>query len=155
MKLGVLFQWGLRLNAALTRRAWGRPLEAHLLTPLFVGFTRLIRGGPRVPVGSAPEALGREWERLLGNPRYARLTRVDVATSTAYGEITGVCPLRGSGDVGACHRLMAYDRKLMAAHGARFVVLATQAEPGRHRCEIALRPYDLQAEDLVPAHRRG
>ncbi|MEY4514432.1 MAG: hypothetical protein RLZZ450_6554, partial [Pseudomonadota bacterium] len=126
--LGFMFQGGLRLNAALTRSRYGRVVEQRLLTPMFVWLTRQIRG--KGVVANTPEGLGREWERLLGNRRYAHVTRVDAATATVYGEITGVCPLRGTGDLAACHRLMAYDRQLMAKSNARFVVLASQAEPG-------------------------
>ena len=148
--LGFIFQTGLRLNAALTRSRHGRAIEGRVLTPLFVRLTRSIRG--HAAVAHTPQALGREWERLLGNRRYARITSIDVATATAYGEITGVCPLRGTGDVAACHRLMAYDRALLAPHRARLVVLASQAEPGRHSCQIAIRSQSLAAEDLVAAH---
>jgi hypothetical protein len=144
-----LFRTGLVLNAALTRSRRLRFLEAQVLTPFFVRFTRLIRGDRTVE--QTPEALGREWERLLGDPRYAHVTEVDHATATAYGEITGSCPLRASGDLAACHRLMAYDRRLLAPHGARLVVLASQAEPGRRSCRIAIRHQQLPAADLVPA----
>jgi hypothetical protein len=33
------------------------------------------------------------------------------------------------------------------------VVLASQAQPGRTVCEIAIRPEGLTSDDLVPAHR--
>jgi hypothetical protein len=148
--LGRLFQAGLSLNAALTRTRYAGWLETRLLTPFFVKLTRRIRGPAAVAV--TPAALGREWERLLGNRSHARITRVDSGTATAYGEITGLCPLRGSGDVDACHRLMAYDRGLMAPYGARFVVLASQAERGRTSCEIAIRTASQPAQDLIPAH---
>ena len=151
--LELLFAAGLAFNATLTRSALGRRLEGWVLTPFFVRLTRAIRGPAPSTVAGTPEGLGREWERLLGDPRYARVTGIDAETETVYGEITGRCPLRGTGDVAACHRLMAYDRGLMAPHGARFVVLASQAEPGRSSCRIAIRPDRLDATDLVPAHR--
>lgn len=147
--LGLLFRAGLALNAALTRSRLLHGLEARVTTPLFVRLTRRIRG--RARVDGTPASLGREWERLLGRRAYARV--VDVDASTAYGEITGCCPLRGTGDLDACHRLMAYDRGLMAPYGARFVVLASQAEPGRTSCRIAIRADADDATDLVPAHR--
>ena len=152
--LRLTFQWGLKLNAALTRHPLGRPFEQRWLTPGFVALTRRIRGAPPAPVAPTPEALGREWERLLGNRLYARITAIDEASATAYGEISGYCPLRGSGDVAACHRLMAYDRGLLATHGGRFVVLASQAERGRQTCQIAIRSQLLPAEDLIAAHQR-
>jgi len=146
----LLFDAGLALNATLTRRPVLRRVEEHLFTPFFVWLTRRIRGAPPAPVESTPAALGREWERLLR--RGARVTSIDEATGTAYGEITVRCPLRGTGDVAACHRLMAYDRGLMAHHGASFVVLASQAAGGTS-CRIAIRAANLSTADLVPAHR--
>jgi hypothetical protein len=148
--LGYMFQGGLRLNAWLTRSRYGRGVEQRLLTPMFVRLTRQLRG--QGVVARTPEALGRQWEHLLGNRRYAHVTRVDASTATVYGEITGWCPLRGTGDLAACHRLMAYDRGLMAPSGARVVVLASQAEPGRHSCLIAIRDAELPSNDLVAAH---
>jgi hypothetical protein len=47
---------------------------------------------------------------------------------------------------------MAYDRALVGPSGARFVVLASQAEPGRTHCEVAMRPAALPHDDLVAAH---
>jgi len=150
-----LFTAGLRLNAALTRSPSGRWLEERLLTPFFVRLTRAIRGPARRPIEDTAEGLGREWERLLGDPRYARVTEIDPATETAYGEITGRCPLRGTGDVAACHRLMAYDRGLLAPYDAQFVVLTSQAEPGRTACRVAIRPQRLDASDAGDTVRRG
>jgi hypothetical protein len=147
------FRSGLALNAWLTRTPVLRPIEAWILTPFFVRLTQAIRGSASTPVARTPEALGREWERLLGHEKVARVVSVDEASGTVFGEITALCPLRGTGDVDACHRLMAYDRGLMEPHGARFVVLASQAEPGRTSCRIAMRAADADHEDLVPAHR--
>ena len=151
--LKLLFQAALHLNVALTRNPRLRPIESHLLTPFFVRLTQRIRGRPPAPLAATPEALGGEWERLLGDRRYARVTEIDHERQTVYGEITGRCPLRGTGDLAACQRLMAYDRGLMAPHGARLVVLASQAEPGRSSCRIAMRPAAHDASDLVPAYR--
>lgn len=151
--LRLAFRAGLACNAAMTRSRIFCDVEGRLATPFFVRLTRAIRGPARGPVGPSAQELGREWERLLGAGPFGRITRVDPATDTAYGEIRGRCPLRGTGDLEACHRLMAYDRGLVAPLGARFVVLASQAEPGRTTCEIAIRRADAPSEDLVPAHR--
>lgn len=153
--LDLLFRAGLALNASLTRSPSLRVVEGRLLTPLFVRLTKRIRGNPSAPVARTPEALGREWERLLAKREYARVVAIDEAKGTAYGEITGPCPLRGTGDVEACQRLMAYDRGLLAPLGARLVVLDSQAEPGRTSCRVAIRAEELDASDLVPAHSRG
>lgn len=102
------------------------------------------------PAAGDAEALGQAWRRYMPSPRVLPLVRVE--DDTAYLQIRMRCPLRGTGDVVACHRLMAYDRALMAAHGARFVVLRSQAEPGVEVCEIAIRSAELAHDDLVPAH---
>jgi hypothetical protein len=120
---------------------------------MFVRLTRAIRGAPAPAAADTLEGIGREWERLLGNRVYARVTAVDQDSQTVYGEISGRCPLRHSGDLAACHRLMAYDRGLMAPYGVSFVVLASQAERGRSSCRIAMRPGGVSTQDLVPAHR--
>lgn len=137
--------------AAVARMARGSLREA--VSPLLeatAGWVRRYRGAVAEPL--AGEALGRAWQRLMPNPRVMPITAVE--GETAYGEIRVRCPLRGTGDVEACHRLMAYDRALMGPHGARFVVLESQAEPGVERCRVAMRPAHLPAEDLLDAHVR-
>ena len=147
--LAKTFTAGAALTAWLTRSrlAW---LEGHVTTPLFVGLTRLIRG----PAAVAPTAaaLGAEWERLLPSRKTAHVTSVD--ERTAFGEITIHCPLRGTGDVDACHRMMAYDRRLLAPVGGQLVVLRSQAEPGVTACQVAIRRTGLAVDDLIPAHIR-
>ena len=82
------------------------------------------------------------------------IREVDEATRTVRAEIRSPCPLRGSGDVEACHRMMEYDRRLLERIGGQLVVLASQAEPGRTFCEVAIRPADAPVDDLEAAHVR-
>lgn len=134
--------------AVTARGARGRParLVAAFLT-LTAKVVRRYRGAREERLTG--EALGKEWQRLMPNPKVMPITHVE--GDTAYGEIRVRCPLRGTGDVRACHHLMSYDRALMRPAGARFVVLESQAEPGVERCRIAIRPADLPADDLVSA----
>jgi hypothetical protein len=147
--LVTLFKAGTELTAWLTRSrlAW---LEARVTNPFFVKLTQVIRG-PAV-VEPTAEALGREWERLLPSKKAAHIVAHDART--AFGEITIECPLRGTGDVHACHRMMAYDRKLLGAVGGQLVVLRSQAEPGVTTCQVAIRRAGEDVSDLVPAHIR-
>jgi hypothetical protein len=149
------FNAGLSLNVALTRSR-ARWLEQRVATPAFVRLTQLVRGRRRVEPTAA--ALGAEWERLLASKKTAHLTHVEPATAaapeTAYGEITMRCPLRGTGDVEACHRLMAYDRALVEAAGGQFLVLDSQAEPGRTSCRVAIRVAGARVTDLTQAHQK-
>lgn len=131
------------------------PTTSGVIPTLMRGVARSVlvyrRSKPK-PQPSADE-LGREWQRLMPSRKHMPITRVD--GNTAYGEIRLPCPLRGTGDTEACHRLMEYDRALIEPHGGRFVVLRSQAEPGVEHCQVALRPQHLPATDLVPAHRRA
>lgn len=153
----TLYRWtftlGLKLNAALTRSPL-RAIEGRVLTPFYVWLTQIVRG--RRAVAPEVEAIGREWERLLASRRAATITHVQAATpdtpATAFGRISVHCPLRGTGDVGACHRLMAYDRALVEGVGGQLVVLASQATPGRTQCEIAIRRRADASDDLRAAH---
>ena len=149
------FNVGLAANAALTRSR-AKWIEQRLFTPAFVRMTQLVRGRRSVEPNAA--ALGEEWERLLASKRTAHVTSVEPATATtpetAFGEISVHCPLRGTGDVHACHRLMAYDRGLVEAAGGQFVVLESQAQPGRTTCRIAIRRAGESVADLTPAHEK-
>lgn len=152
---GKVFSLGLAANAALTRSRF-RVVEQRLLTPAFVTLTTWVRGSR--PVEPTAAAIGSEWERLLASRKTAHLTTVEPQTGstpeTAYGEISVRCPLRGTGDVHACHRLMAYDRALVEAAGGQFIVLESQAVPGRTHCRIAIRKKGERVDDLVPAHEK-
>ncbi|MGB5811147.1 MAG: hypothetical protein WBG86_11490 [Polyangiales bacterium] len=123
-------------------------VEAFL--SMMARLVRQYRGARRTKL--AGEELGKEWQRLMPNPKVMPITHVE--GDTAYGEIHVHCPLRGTNDVRACHRLMEYDRALMRPAGGRFVVLESQAEPGVNRCRIAIRPDDQPADDLVSAVER-
>lgn len=143
----AMFTTGLAFNAWLTRTPL-RALEARVLTPWFIRLTQVIRGSRQVE--PTAEALGREWERLLHSRRTAHVTYV--VGNTAYGEISVHCPLRGTGDVQACHRLMAYDRGLLGAVGGQLVVLESQAAVGRTSCRVAIRRAGESVADLKAAH---
>ena len=144
----ILFDRGLVMLAWMTRRRWLRPFAGALLvvsgraTNLFFG----------VRMQSNASAIGREWERTFPSKKIVRIT--EVVGDTAFGEIHVRCPLRGSGDVHACWRLMTYDRAIAKAAGASFVVLHSQAEPGRDYCRVALRATALPTADLRAAHER-
>ena len=56
-----------------------------------------------------------------------------------YGHPTRAS-VRGTGDVDACYRMMAYDRGMLARAGTGFEVLESQATPGVERCRVRLGP---------------
>jgi len=143
-----LFDTTLAMVSNLSRGALRGAVAPFLRAT--AGLVRVYRRAGSEPLRG--EALGHEWQRLMPNPKLMPITSVE--GDTAYGEIRVACPLRGTGDVRACHRLMSYDRALLEPAGARFVVLESQAEPGVERCRVAMRPADQPADDLVHAHVR-
>lgn len=144
-----LFMSGmLGVSAALARRPVLWPLArawSHALASLTVR-SRRIR--PQVDL----HQLGAQWQRSFPSARQVPITGIDA--STVHAEIHTPCPLRGSGDVQACYRMMEYDRAVLRAAGGEFVVLHSQAEPGRQHCEVAMRLRGAPLDDLKPAHRR-
>jgi len=109
----------------------------------------LIRQGKRM---NDIESVGQEWKRMFPLDSMQKITSVD--EDTVYAETHTYCPLRGTGDVHACYRMMAFDRMMLETIGGQFVVLRSQAEPGVTVCEIAIRKPGKSTEDLVAAHER-
>ncbi len=127
-----------------SRRAWSERWSQRLARAA-------IRRGRITPADDAA-TLGAAWQRAFLSPKQVPLVRVEA--DTAYAEIRTPCPLRGTGDTHACHRMMAFDRHVAAAAGGRFIVLRSQAEPGVTVCEVALQMPASRAV-LVAAHERA
>ena len=145
---GVLFEAGLALLAKAARRPRLHGFARLALRGLAAASTRLFGVRP----AATPAALGAAWQSVFPSRRMVPIDRID--GDTVHAEIHVRCPLRGTGDVHACHRLMEYDRAVAARAGANFVVLRSQAEPGVSVCQVALRRQGLPTEDLVAAHER-
>lgn len=138
----------LALSAALARRERLTPATGALMRGLAKAAIR-VKG---IREARSVAELGEQWQRAFPSRKQVPITRVD--ETTVYGEIHTQCPLRGSGDVQACFRMMEFDREILRKAGGEFVVLASQAEPGRTHCEVAMRPAGAALTDLVPAHIR-
>lgn len=125
---------------------------AHWLTRLIARLLasstwRRRSGRPQNDVASMAE----HWRRIFGLEKYWKLDRVENAT--AFADIHFPCFLEGTGDVGACHRLMEYDRALLRKMGGDLVVLDSRADPRvKGCCKVAIRMKDDVRTDLVPAH---
>lgn len=81
--------------------------------------------------------LGRRWQRVFPSPRYVPL--IGVSNDTLLAQIKSPCPLRGSGDLAACHCMMGFDREVLRQLGGEFKVLTSQATPGETVCTVAMR----------------
>lgn len=103
-----------------------------------------------IGIATKPEELGPLWQRAFPAKKQVPIERVD--GRTVFARIHTPCPLRGTGDVLACHRMMEFDREVLRQAGGQFVVLESQATPGHTFCRVAMRLEGESIDDLKPAH---
>jgi len=99
--------------------------------------------------------LAKIWQKLMppDGKEYFKIKEVD--EQTAYTEIHLHCPLRGTGNVEACYKLMNYDRKLMKKSGGELIVVESQSNSGKDYCRLAIRAQGKDTSDLIPAHKKN
>ena len=98
--------------------------------------------------------LAQTWLDLMPPDGQQHFKIEKVTEDTAYTQIHLHCPLRGSGNAHACHKLMNYDRKLMEQVGGQLIVLESQSNSGKPYCRLAIRKAGEEVQDLIPAHER-
>ena len=144
----VVFTWVLRILAAWSKKPWTDrwiPGTTRRLARLNVLLNR-----PQ-PTSEAKE-LAQTWVDLMPPDGKENFQIKSVEGDTAYVEIHLHCPLRATGDVRACHRLMNYDRNLMKAVGGQLIVLESQSNSGKSFCRLAIRKAGLSVDDLPAAY---
>lgn len=98
--------------------------------------------------------LAETWKKLMPSDGQHLFKITELSENTAYAEIHLHCPLRGTGDVEACHKLMNYDRTLMEKVGGELVVLESQSNSGKNYCSLAIREKGENMNDLIPTHKK-
>ncbi|MEM7038259.1 MAG: hypothetical protein AAF570_14845 [Bacteroidota bacterium] len=126
----------------------------------FNGFTRFatrqsarlnLRLNKPKPAQNTTE-LAKTWQQLMPPDGQEYFKISEVTEDTAYVEIHLHCPLRDTGKVDSCYKLMNYDRTLMDKVGGELVVLESQSNSGKPFCRLAIRAKGQDLSDLVPAH---
>ncbi len=143
------FSEGLARAAALARH----PLGRFLIDPLMRLYARKamrIRQMRKLAPNAEMGAIAEEYQRMFPSKRMYAITQV--TEDTAYFDIHVQCPLRGTGDAMACHRLMQYDRSMADKLGTNFRVLESQSVTGADHCRVAIRRHGLPVADLPEAH---
>jgi hypothetical protein len=143
----ITFRLILIISSVPARLGWDR---------LVMGFMRLnarvvllmLRGKQKSDV----KEMGDEWKRMFPTEKFQEFLHIE--NETYYARTHVWCPLRGTGDVRACHHLMEFDRTLVDAIGGQFIVLTSQAQAGETTCTIAIRGKGAPVDDLVPAYRK-
>ena len=139
----------LSVSAWMAKREWLNPLTNTLMT---TKATTTIKTKGIREADSLAE-LGQQWQRGFHSAKQVPIT--NITEDTVYAEIHTPCPLRGTGDVHACYRMMAYDREVVKKAGGQFVVLASQASHGNTFCRVAMRKTDADMHDLKSAHEQN
>lgn len=150
-------KWVMRSSVQATLGILAFLARRPALTALSNAFTRILA---RVTVrtkriGRAQDIsqLGPLWQRSF--PSKKQVPIESVSSNTVIAQIHTPCPLRGSGDVHACFRMMEFDREVLRRAGGQFVVLQSQATPGIEFCRVAMRLKGDSLEGLQPAHEEG
>jgi hypothetical protein len=140
------------VGASLAVSAWfaRRPRFNAVTSALMRGMAVLAIRSRGIRTARDTVDLGAQWQRAFPSAKQVPIRRIE--QDTVYAEIHTPCPLRGTGDVHACHRMMEFDRAVLERAGGQFVVLRSQAEPGRAYCEVAMRRAGVPVDDLRPAH---
>jgi UDP-N-acetyl-D-mannosaminuronate dehydrogenase len=136
----------LWFSAQLARRPALSRASDGLMRMLARGVTR----SKRISAVADVAALGKAWQR--GFPSAKQVPIELISADTVYAQIHTPCPLAGTGDLRACHRMMEYDREVVRHAGGQFVVLESQATPGVKHCRVAMRMKDVPSADLMPAY---
>jgi len=143
------------MQAALNVTAFFAKRETleHVSNKLLGSAARFSANKTQSSRPKAIEELGICWQKAFPSPKQIPL--VEIKEDTVYAEIRTPCPLRGSGDLKACYRMMEYDRAYMTHFGGKFVVLRSQAEDGVNVCKVAIQFADKHnPTKLVHAHLR-
>ena len=146
-KLSV-FKFGLAIIAFFGRRSYFNGLTNWLTNQM----ARLNLSMNQPAKANNAKELATTWQQLMPPDGKAFFKIKDADQETAFVEIHLHCPLRGSGDAHACHRLMNYDRQLMKQVGGQLIVLDSQSNSGKDYCQLAIRPEGTNVDDLIQAH---
>ena len=137
----------LGLLAFFARRPWLAAFS-NLLTR---SLARLTVRAKAIGRAQTVAELGPLWQRSF--PAKKQVPIESTSSDTVIAQIHTHCPLRGSGDVQACYRMMEYDREVLRHAGGQFVVLESQATPGVSVCRVAMRLQGESLDDLLPVYR--
>lgn len=109
----------------------------------------IVRAKRIGPAQSAAE-LGALWQSSFLSKNQVPIE--SISDRTAIAQIHTRCPLHGSGDLKACHRMMEFDRELLRQIGGKFFVLQSQATPGINHCRVAMRMQGDSRTDPCEPH---
>jgi hypothetical protein len=141
-------QCTLAVLAFFARRPWLTSISNALTRSLAVATVSTRRIGRANCVAE----LGPLWQRSFPSKKHVPIKTI--TEDTVYAEIHTPCPLRGTGDLHACYRMMEFDRAVLRHAGGQFVVLQSQATPGVSHCRVAMRLNGKSLKGLHTVHEQ-
>lgn len=146
-----LIRWSTQLTLHALAFLARRPKLERLSYAVSRLFARATVQAKHISRAHSTAELGPLWQRSF--PSKKQVPIESTSEDTVVAQIHTRCPLRGSGDLEACYRMMEFDREVMRRAGGQFVVLQSQATPGLSHCRVAMRMHGESLADLVPAHK--
>ena len=146
----LLIRWSMQLMLSALAFLARRPVLAPLSNAITRWMARTTVKAKRIGHAHNTTELGALWQRSFLSKKQVPIE--STSEQTVIAQIHTRCPLQGSGDLEACHRMMEFDRELMRQVGGQFVVLQSQATPGVNHCRVAMRMQGESLADLSQAH---
>jgi len=151
MKIPIIYKIFTKLLNLASHFAT-RPVFSRFTNFLMRFFANLMYSLLRGKAKNDLKEIGLEWQRMFLVRELFPIKKIE--NNTLYAEIHQPCPLRGSGDVLACYKLMQYDRSLLKKIGGQLVVIRSQAEENVKICQVLIRKKGASIDDLKAAHER-
>ena len=145
-----VFDLTLKILAFISKFSWLDGITQKLTTALAQMNVTLNKADRKATVSD----LAHSWKSMMPPDGEAFFHISKVEEKTAYAEIHLHCPLRGTGRVHDCYKLMNYDRQLMDKVGGQLIVLDSQSNSGKNYCRLAIRKKEAKSGDLIPAHKK-
>ena len=146
-KLDV-FEFSLKLFSIFSRYNFFNPFTKFITTSA----AKLNMYLNKPEKSSDIKELAEIWQKLMPPDGKELFIIKSIDKNTAITEIHLHCPLRETGDVNSCFKLMNYDRTIMKKVGGQLVVLESQTNSGNNYCKLAIRKEGEDISDLKPAH---
>ncbi|WP_298827138.1 hypothetical protein [uncultured Piscinibacter sp.] len=145
-----LIRWSVQLTLGALAFLARWPMLEPLSNVVTRALARITVRAKRIGPARSTSELGPLWQRSFPSKKHVPIE--STSEQTVIAQIHTHCPLRGSGNLNACYRMMEFDREVMRHAGGQFVVLQSQATPGVSHCRVAMRMRGESLAGLVPAH---
>ena len=141
-----VFKIVLRIFAFLAKRKFFDSLTFSLTT-IYANFNLLLNKQKET---KSTEELGKMWVKLMPKDTPGIFRFISSDENAAHMQIHLKCPLRGTGNLEACEKLMNYDRQLMSKLGGKLIVKESQSNSVKLYCTIEIERKKITNTKPIP-----